>query len=276
MVSPDQRTAGGDVAGPTFTVVTCHFGDPFWIEQLTASIDRSTTTTRVPEIVVVNQDRDPATARRLAVLPRVGRVLEYPPHHAQMATLGHDHPQALNRAVRESFTTSHVLVMDSDALPIGEEWLDRLSVELADGTCVFARDPSKWGLSHPCLMVLPVNVVGETDFADGCEELGIDTGRLVALQVSKAGRPVMMLQPARGFGGHHGFTYLGGSVYHHCSGSFGSSSDPRLTDQVVAADEEYFRRRIMEGRFHLSRREQWMRTTRGVILRVRVRLQHRR
>lgn len=195
-------------------------------------------------------------------------MVEYAPHPAQVRALGHDHPQALNKAIREPHSTSHVLVMDSDALPIADAWLNRLAGDLAGGASVMARDPSKWGLSHPCLMAIPVNCLAGVDFAEGCEELGIDTGRLVALQLSKAGRRVVLLEPDVGFSGHHGFTYLGGSVYHHGSGSFGSSTDSRLLRQVDRSSEDYFRRRVAAGRYHLTRNEQRIRSMRRLARRI--------
>lgn len=65
-----ESYSGRITAAATFTIVTCHFGDLFWIEQLTSLIDRTTLPAQVPEIVIVNQQRSTQTTELLASLPK--------------------------------------------------------------------------------------------------------------------------------------------------------------------------------------------------------------
>ena len=67
--------------------------------------------------VIVDQSRNSANALR--TLPLVTEVLTFEPDAAQIAVEGHDHPSALDRALEKgTFTTSHIIIMDSDAFPV--------------------------------------------------------------------------------------------------------------------------------------------------------------
>jgi hypothetical protein len=232
------------VADRSYTVVTCHFGDPFWITHSLSQLDRCSDG-RVASIVVVDQTR--SSAAFLTRLPRVSRVLAFPVDQGEVDFLGHDHAASLNRALRSiEFSTSHVLVMDSDCFPIDASWLDRL------GDVTVAGDPQKLGLSHPCLMAFPREFAGAIDCAEGLREVFIDTGRLVALQLARAGAAVAFTRPRRAFRGLRGDFYLDGAVYHHGSASFISSGDDRLRRQVSAEAEEFYRRLVVQGRHDLT------------------------
>ena len=237
-----ERRAG--TADRSYTVVTCHFGDPFWIRHSLSQLDRCSDG-RVTDVVVVDQNR--AGEPWLAGLPRVSRVLSFPVDQREVDLLGHDHPAALNRTLRSvEFSTSHVLVMDSDCFPIDPSWLDRL------GNVTVAGDPQKLGLTHPCLMAFPVECAGRIDFAEGLHEVFIDTGRLVGLQLARAGAEVAFTAPRRAFRGLRGDFYLDGTVYHHGSASFISSPDGRVRRQVSEEAEEFYRRLVARGRYDLT------------------------
>lgn len=232
-------------AAHDYTLVTCHFGDPFWIRHCLAQVDRHSDG-RVAEVVVVDQDR--GSAANLEALPRVREVLAFPVDDQQVAILGHDHPAALNRALAHiEVRTSHVLILDSDCFPVNPSWLDRL----ADVTV--AADPAKWGLSHPCLMAFPAATRGSVDFAEGLAEVGLDTGRLVALQLARSGHDPHFTRPEGAFLGKRGTFYLERSVYHHGSASFASSTDIRLASTVDPVAESVYRRQVERNCYRLSR-----------------------
>lgn len=227
----------------SYTLVSAHFGDLFWIRALLDRVDRLSDH-RVERAVIINQDRCPRP--ELNELPRVTTVLEFPIDHFQFMRLGHDHPASLDRALASlDFSTSHVLVMDSDCFPIREGWLDLIE------DVSLAGDPAKWGLTHPCFMVFPVAEIGRVNFSDGLKEVGLDTGRLVGLQLARSGRRVVVDQPARSFSGFAGWTYLDGSLYHHGSGSFTSTSNSWMNQQVNPRIERWLRVKINRNQFTL-------------------------
>lgn len=149
------------------------------------------------------------------------------------------------------FSTSHVLVMDSDCFPVDASWLDRLS------NATMASDPFHGSLSHPCLMAFPAELAPRVDFADGIREIGIDTGRLVGLQIAKTGTKVTFARSEVAFRGYRCHFYLDRSVYHHGSASFIAADDERLTRQVSPQREMRYRSYIEAGQFELPRRE-WL------------------
>ena len=233
---PDQHS---------YTLITCHFGDPFWIRNLLSSI-QLTDESAIRSVVNVDQSRSSSDVLR-ALDPRVS-VRSFAPNLSQVKALGHDHPHALNEA-RASLQpgTSHILVMDSDCFPIRRDWLRLL--EPAD--VLLARDPAKFGLSHPCFMKFPTRESLKIDFSEGTLDVGIDTGRLVGLQLARQGLNVQFVEPSPAFGGRRGHFYLAAGVYHHGSASFISSSDPRLHGQVSQRWEGAYQAAIQRGRFRL-------------------------
>lgn len=199
----------------------------------------------ISEIIVVDQSRDSGVFLRN--LAGVTEVLEFPVDEAQVTILGHDHPSSLNRALNSiEFKTSHVLVMDSDCFPKDSSWLKKIH------NVTLASEPSYWSLSHPCFLCFPNNLAKSLDFSLGIEKIGIDTGRLVGLQISQHETEVQWTHPTSAFRGRRGHFYLDGSLYHHGSASFISASDARLTGQVNAKREARFKKKIAHGDFELS------------------------
>ena len=233
--------------GVTYTLITCHFGDPFWISHMLAHVQKFSDS-RIARILVVDQSR--VSSRMLSRLPGVSEVLTFAADSDQRAAHGHDHAHALNRAVRSiDESTTHVLIMDSDCFPVRSDWLDHLR------PTTLARDPRAPELSHPCLMSFPAMFVPQIDFAEGLSECIFDTGRAIARQLRQAGDLVWMAKPESAIAGLRGHRYLQGSVYHHGSASFLHSDDPRVRGQVRPVREQVFQQAIAEGRFHLTGRD---------------------
>lgn len=229
----------------TFTVVTCHFGDLFWIRLFMSRLNEFTTG-GVEQVVVVDQSRTSKEA--LESIPGVGQVLTFPEDLSQVKLLGHDHPAALDAALRQvDFSTSHVLVMDSDCFPIASTWTSKL-----DAPAVVARDPAKWGLSHPCLMSIPTNLLNAVNFSEGLHEVQLDTGRLVGLQLARRGVEVAFTDAVAAFGKWRGHFYLDQSVYHHGSASFGSSSSSRVRSKSDPWKDAFFQRKVARADWHLG------------------------
>lgn len=232
------------VGNHTYTLICSHFGDPFWITHRLNQVDRQSDH-RVERVVVVDQSRESSSV--LSQLPRVESVLTFPPDSDQMELLGHDHPAALNRAIEVTdCETSHIMILDSDCFPLNSSWLDLLD------NVTLARDPAKWGLSHPCFVSFPSGLGSVVDFAEGLREVGMDTGRLLGLQIERSGTRVNFTHPQAAFRGIQGHYYLERSLFHFGSASFGSSLDPRLSGRYSHYRNALFRRKIANGDYCIS------------------------
>lgn len=234
---------------PTYTVVSCHYGDPFWIEHLLTTVEQFSES-RVVEAVIVDQSRE--SADMLAKLPLVREVLTFEANAEQIAIEGHDHPYALDRAVHETtFRTSHIIVMDSDAFPTNSRWLEGID------DIALALTPGSKRNTHPCFMVFPVadrDIVNFSEgFVDRAHRKGApDTGRRVGAQLHEAGRSVTLLEDTPAFNGYRGSFYRDGTVYHHGHGSFMAGGHDQYKGFVSQASEKLYRKRILQGRFHLT------------------------
>ncbi len=250
----------------TYTIVTCHFGDIFWISHSLRQIDKYSDS-RIEAVIVVDQSRVAADA--LTRLPRVTKVLSFPKDESQIEILGHDHPAALNQALAAlEIKTSHIIILDSDCFPVDSAWLDKLR------DVTMASDPSKWGLSHPCFMAFPVRFQHILDFAEGLREVGLDTGRLVGLQVARTGTRVWFTSATPAFDGYKGDLYLSGSIYHHGSASLAAANIEQWMSgiRVDRYREKLFRRKVEYSNFEISPSEkivlQFRRVFRGVTSRL--------
>ena len=235
----------------TYTVVSCHYGDLFWVSHMLAEVKKHSGG-RVTEAIIVDQSRDAGDALR--ALPLVREVLVFDPDKAQIAVEGHDHPAALDRAVQGSeFTTSHIIVMDSDAFPVGDGWIDKLDDKS------LALVPGSTTNTHPCLMVFPVRLKHLVNFSDGYLERahrkGPDTGRRVGIQLAASGEPVTLLEHTPAFNGYRGSFYLGSTYYHHGHGSFMAGGHEQYKGFVSQASEKLYRARVLQGRFTLTPRD---------------------
>ena len=246
--------------GRTYAVVSCHFGDPFWIEQLTHWLETMTPPGVIGSFRVVNQDETPEQDAHLRSLPLVTEVLRFPRCEAQVAMMGHDHPDALDRVLALPYDTTHVIVFDSDCLPVSDTWLTRVGEALDRVDVVIAAQQRWGGLSHPCFAVLPTDHLGEFDFSRGVCEVGIDTGRLVAMQAVDAGLTVDLLLPEPAFARWRGSYYLDGDIFHFGGGSYTPSTDPKIQGKIDRRQDEFFQGRVAAGRWSLSTADKaWLR-----------------
>ena len=234
---------------PTYTVVSCHYGDLFWIRHMLTQVE-ALSDGAVKGAVIVDQSRNSADALR--TLPLVTEVLTFEPDAAQIAVEGHDHPSALDRALEKgTFTTSHIIIMDSDAFPVSGEWiakLDDISLALVPGSS---------SLTHPCLMVFPTSLRGSVNFSEDYLERATrkgapDTGRRVGKQLQETGRQVTLLEHTPAFNGYRGSFYLGGTYYHHGHGSFMTGDHDQYKGFVSQASEKLYRKRVLQNRFTLT------------------------
>jgi len=233
---------------PTYTLLSCHYGDLFWIKHLLSQVGKFSTE-NIVDVVIVDQSR--SMEKELSALPLVSAVMSFEPDTQQIAIEGHDHPAALDRALATyEFTSSHVIVMDSDAFPIKADWLERLD------DISLALVPGSDKNTHPCLMVFPVRLAHKVSFSEGyldrAHGRGPDTGRRVGTQLQATGEPVTLLTPTPAFNGSRGSFYLDGSYYHHGHGSFFGGDHEQYRGFVSQASEKLYRDKLVSNRFTLS------------------------
>lgn len=235
----------------SYTVVTCHFGDLFWVSNLVQKL-AGFDDPRVVEIVVVDQSRE--SRGYLSGLPGVTAVLEFPADQPQIALGGHDHPASLNRALAGyAFTTSHVVIFDSDAFPLTPDWVDFLD------DVILAELPGSGGeLSHPSFMCFPVTAIPFIDFSEGflqrvdeSSRLRFDTGRMVAQQLRDRGYDVTVSPSKPAFSGFRGDLYLEGRVYHHGHASH-TSAPAHLRIFMSQRSENLWKRKVAKNQMSLS------------------------
>ncbi len=238
----------------TYTVVTSHFGDQFWIEHLLTKLV-AFGDERIREILVIDQSRESGVF--LSALPGVTHVLEFERDSEQIASGGHDHPASLDKLFSSyPFTTSHVIVFDSDAFPTARDWLNHVTdVTLAE------VPGSNQELSHPAFMVLPTTALSLISFSenfldrvDSFTRFRFDTGRLVALQLRNAGYDVFVTPSEPGFSGFRGDFYLGRRVYHHGHGSHQAGPE-KLQLFISESSERLWRKKISKGDMSLHARD---------------------
>jgi hypothetical protein len=243
---PTERTA----------VLTAHFGDLSWVALL---VDRVRST--FPEIAderiyVIDQDRT-ATSQD-ALRARLGNVqiLSWPKSPPHFVATGHDHAHALNLAVSH-IDCDYLMLFDSDAHPVQPGPRSRLAELLRENDALLASR-SHGTESLPCFMVFGPRVDrSRLRFDEDQLEHDVDTGRRIFRQLTALGLKAELLRPRGAFGGRWGSFYLDGTVYHHRSASFAGSEDWRLQAKFTywRRESEFFDRRVLAGRYELSRSE---------------------
>jgi hypothetical protein len=238
-------------------VLTANFGDPGWTRLLVRRLGEVFPEIPRGRIHVIDQDRSPGSARALEQALGPVTVHAFPRSEPHIAATGHDHAHALNLAVRE-IDSEYLLLFDSDAHPVSSGLRDRLGPLVERFDAVLAAADAEGDRTHPCFMLFGPAVPRDAlRFDAGQLDSGVDTGREIGRQILEAGRSVELLRPEPAFGGRWGTLYLDGTIYHHGSGSFAGSPDPRLRRQAASRRLEgaLLRRLALRGRTSLSPRE---------------------
>ena len=214
----------------TYTVISCHFGDPFWILQ---SLKRINDSAQIVNYLISDQREWKSGINELSqlnpplektLLPQNSVVREVSPHEINHASLHHG--QSINLLIQsERIQSSHIILIDSDCFPISKNWMPALDQLLVDFDAVIASDPNAPTLSHPCFMAIPVNALSKLDFLKGTKDFWIDCGRLIGIQLIDAGFSVKLLAARKAFGGSFGDLYMDDSILHMGSMSFAARPD---------------------------------------------------
>jgi len=235
-------------------LLTTHFGDPFWVRLLLARARPAFPELRDRDIYVVDQDRTAGSGEHLRPLLGDVNVLSYPPSRPHFETTGHDHAHVLNLAVRD-IDADVLMLFDSDAHPVRPDVEATVERLLADNDAVIAAHAATGTFSHPSFMVFGPSVDRDSLYFDADQlEQRVDTGRKIFEQLQASGMRTELLRPRPSFDGLWGTLYLDGSIYHHGSGSFGSTDDPRFLRQVATwrREERFFRRKVARGVYSLT------------------------
>jgi len=230
-------------------LLTAHYGNPFWVQLLLARARDAFPELRPADIYVIDQDRTPTSADALRALLGPVSVLRYPRSEPHFETTGHDHAHALNLAVRD-VDADVVVLFDSDAHPVRTDLGATVDRMLEDSDAILAAHSDDGTFSHPSFMVFGP-AVDRSALAFDADQLDrrVDTGRKIYEQVQDLGLRAELLRPTPAFDGLWGTLYLDGAVYHHGSGSFESTGDPRFLRQVATwrREERFFRRKVSRG-----------------------------
>jgi hypothetical protein len=235
-------------------MLTAHYGDPFWIELLLRRARATFPQLRDQDVYVIDQDRTATSADRLRSLLGDVQVLRYPRSEAHFETTGHDHAHVLNLAVRD-IDADVLLLFDSDAHPVRVDLADSVDRLLQEHDAILAGHSTEGTFSHPSFMVFGPRVDRGSLYFDGDQlDRRVDTGRKIYEQARDLGMRALLLRPAPAFDGLWGTLYLDGSVYHHGSGSFASTDDPRFLRQVATwrREERFFRRKVARGIYEVT------------------------
>jgi hypothetical protein len=256
-------------------LLTTHYGSTFWVELLLARARRAFPQLRDADVYVIDQDRtETSTAQLRAQLGGVN-VLRYPRSEAHFETTGHDHAHVLNLAVRD--VEADVLVLfDSDAHPVNASVGATVGRLLKEHDAVLAAHAAEGTFSHPSFMVFGPSVDRSALFFDGDQlEHRVDTGRKIYEHVHGLGLRALLLRPTPAFDGLWGTLYLDGSVYHHGSGSFESTGDPRFLRQVATwrREERLFKRKVARGVYSLTPAEARLIHASRAVRRLRARIE---
>lgn len=234
-------------------LLTAHYGDPFWVRLLMARARLAFPHVRDEDIYVIDQNRTANSSGLRCLLDPIN-ILRYPRSEPHFETTGHDHAHVLNLAVR-TIDAEVLILFDSDAHPVHAGAGAKVERLLETNDALLAAHATEGPFSHPSFMVFGPAVDRDALFFDaGQIERGVDTGRLIYTQLRDLGLNATLLRPSPAFGGLWGTLYLEGSVYHHGSGSFDSSSDPRFTRQVSTWRREgrFIRSKVARGRYTLT------------------------
>jgi hypothetical protein len=249
------------------TLLTAHYGSPFWVQLLLARARAAFPQLRDEDVYVIDQDRTDTSTDRLQSLLGDVHVLRYPRSEPHFETTGHDHAHVLNLAVRE-IEAEVLVIFDSDAHPIGPNVGTTIQRMLEHNDAILAAHSSEGIFSHPSFMVFGPSVDRRALYFDADQlERHVDTGRKIYEQVRNLGLQAVLLRPRPAFGGLWGTLYLDDSVYHHGSGSFESADDPRFLRQVSTwrREERLFRRKVARSIYTATPLEaRLVRISRGV------------
>ena len=212
----------------SLTLISCNFGDSFWITHTINSYKKLTNTDTL-NYVHISDQRSSGFGEEFPALTLTESELRVVIHPVQPSSINHSsvhHGNSIQFLLNEiDFSTTHIVLSDSDCFPVNKTWLKKVKLILEENDAICSLDEDSNILTHPCFMVLPVEVAKKMNFLMNTKMLAtenwFDTGRLIGVQLTNLGYRVAFLEPKKIFTGLSNSRYfLDNTIVHIGSASF--------------------------------------------------------
>jgi len=224
-----------------FTLITCHYGDTYWVTSLLKSLSESSEDLEF--IVLDNSGNYPNT---VSSQHKLNLTVVNMTAIAQ-GTGSENHASSLNWALRNlDLSGSQILILDSDMVVLQESnFISNLKQLVKENECIVALQEGSKYLSHPCFMTFPKQIAKQLDFMEGMREFGFDTGRLIGLQLRKMGFLVKKVEAERNPFASIGYFYSSLGAVH-----LTSSSLQFLPSRLSRRNSLWFLKQIARKQIH--------------------------
>jgi len=224
------------MSGKSFTVITTHYGDQFWVDLLVKQIHNEG---QIKEILIAQNYSSSeiksgwtspySTHEDYPKVKVLTKENEYPEHASKQ------HTDLLNWTTQNHlFLGEFVVFFDSDCFPVDVNWLTKVDELLNDYEAILSMNPTSRFSVHVCFLVIKSEILKEVNFnferhttvRDGNKfELRKETGSDLAFILSRKKHKIYLLEPEYIFGRLGTTTYLGGKIVHIGGQSFINRSD---------------------------------------------------
>lgn len=245
---------------PTLTLVSCHFGDHFWINTAVSKYLETDINNLIKKILISDQQ----TSGSGQIFPPLNllanteipiEIIQTKFNNSNHASFQHGY--AIMTLLKSGkINTTHVLLTDSDCFPVNAIWNDEIKNTLGSYNAVCALQDNSSCLTHPCFMILPTTSLPYLDFMRNMtidHDFWVDTGRLIGLDLLNLGLKVKFLKPIRLFRNKsQEMFYQNRSILHIGSASFRERTEANDQRNGSRLDMRFlFSRYMVENNIHL-------------------------
>lgn len=226
------------------TVVTCHYGDVYWVNQLLNYFQINCYEFIDTIYVIDNSGNFEVPNLNIGIDVKRIEFLKLPPGSPQ-------HANSL-QAFLNSFQieTPKLLIVDSDVVFLNNDWIDKFMWDSEHEAHLAIQEGSRY-LTHPCFNLISSQRIKFIDYTEGMSEFGFDTGRLIGLQLARNRVSVKKIYPQRYYSNSFGYSYSNESFVHATSGSVRLMPSRR---KFFVEFKIYFLKWLTRGRHKLVRK----------------------
>jgi hypothetical protein len=220
----------------TFSVVTTHYGDPFWVNFL---IEQIQSQKKIIEIVVAqnysNKEIELGWTKPYSSNNNDKRIKLLTKKNSKPDHASKQHTELLNWTIKNhTFSGDYIIFFDSDSFPIQSDWLKKIEILLEKNDAILSMNATTRFSVHVCFIVMKREILKEIYFnfenhatlRDGNHfELRIETGSDLAFQLLRKNYKTYLLEPQLAIKGSTTTAYLNKSILHIGSQSFVSRPD---------------------------------------------------